>query len=347
MKIVVLAGGYSPERHVSLTSGAMVTEALRGLGDTVALVDLYFDVTKSFEKLSVEAVPEHYKKVDTSIPDMKKLEEFKKKNGGNPKVSVGKGVVELCRGADIVYLALHGACGEDGRLQALLELEGISFTGSDYLSSALAMDKDLTKRLICDKIPTAKWRKVRVLTENMGELLEETVFPVVVKPLASGSSIGVSIVHDKQGLKRALEESISLGGETVLEEFIKGREIQVAILGERALPPIEIIVEDGFYDIANKYTPNLAKEICPADISQEITEKLSGYALEAFHTLGLSALARADFIVAEDGIPYFLEINTLPGMTPTSLVPQEAAAVGIGYGELCQRIVEESLKKGK
>lgn len=345
MKIVVLAGGFSPERHVSLTSGAMVTEALRSLGHLVALVDLYFDVTETFQNLAESAVPEEYKKVETKMPDLRSLQEKKEKLGGDCKVSVGKGVVSLCKEAEIAYLALHGACGEDGRLQALLELEGISYTGSDYLSSALAMDKDLTKKLIVGKIPTAKWQKVKVTSANKQNLIEKMALPVVVKPLSSGSSIGVSIVHDKEQLSSALEESITLGGETVLEEFIEGREIQVAILGEKVLPPIEIIVENGFYDIENKYTPNLAKEICPAEVSSEITEKLSEYAMLVFQTLGLSALARADFIVAKDGTPYFLEINTLPGMTPTSLVPQEAAAVGIDYPTLCQMIVDESLKK--
>lgn len=345
MKIVVLAGGFSPERHVSLTSGAMVTEALRSLGHSVALVDLYFDVTKTFQALSEEAVPVEYKKVETKMPDLENLRSIKAKMGGDAKVSVGKGVVDLCKEAEIAYLALHGACGEDGRLQALLELEGISYTGSDYLSSALAMDKDLTKKLIYGKIPTARWQKVKVTHENKKELVAKTSLPVVVKPLSSGSSIGVSIAHDEERFASALEESIALGGETVLEEFIAGREIQVAILGEKVLPPIEIIVENGFYDIENKYTPNLAREICPAEVSSEITEKLSEYAMVAFQTLGLSALARADFIVAKDGTPYFLEINTLPGMTPTSLVPQEAAAVGIDYPTLCQIIVDESLKK--
>lgn len=344
MKIVVLAGGYSPERHVSLTSGAMVTQALRSRGHQVALVDLYFHVTKDFAALSGEPIPESYFHVNMDIPDLKQLQERK---GETSLRAVGEGVISLCRQADITYLALHGACGEDGRLQALLELEGICFTGSDYVSSAIAMDKDLTKRLVGHLIPTAPWKKVRVTAENVERLVEETSLPIVVKPLSSGSSIGVSIVHKQETLRQALKESIALNGDTVLEEVIVGREIQVAILGEQALPPIEIIVEQGFYDLANKYTPNMAKEVCPAEVSEEITEKLKEYAKTAFEVLGLSVLARADFIVTEEGIPYFLEINTLPGMTPTSLVPQEAAAVGIDYATLCQTIVDESLKKEK
>lgn len=345
MKIVVLAGGLSPERHVSLTSGAMVTQALRSACHEVAFVDLYFDVMESFAQKVQEEIPEHYKTVNTAVPDLTKLQEEKEKINGNSQNSVGNGVISLCKEADITYLALHGACGEDGRLQALLELEQITYTGSNYLSSAIAMDKDLTKRLLSDKIPTANWKKVTVTSENISHLAKKTTLPVVIKPLNSGSSIGVSIAHQKEELLNALNDCLSLGGDTILEDFIEGREIQIAILGDKTLPAIEIIVEDGFYDISNKYTPNLAKEICPAVISDEIAGKLSEYALTAFHTLGLSVLARADFIVTKEGIPYFLEINTLPGMTPTSLVPQEAAAVGIDYVSLCEKIVEESFKK--
>ncbi len=342
MKIVVLAGGLSLERHVSLTSGAMVTRALRKCGHEVALVDLYFGTSENFQTLSQKEVPAELFTVNTDMPN---LEELQKEKGGNPHQFVGNSVLKLCKEADLVFLALHGACGEDGRLQAVLELEGITYTGSNYLASAIAMDKDLTKKLIYGKIPTAKWEKVRVSAENIDNLITKTQLPVVVKPLNSGSSIGVSIVHEQEELKKALEESISLGGDTVLEEFIQGREIQVAILGDKVLPAIEIVVEQGFYDMENKYLAGKATEICPAEISDTVAEKLANYAMTAFDTLGLSVLARADFIVSADETPYFLEINTLPGMTPTSLVPQEAAAIGVDYEALCQRIVDLSLEK--
>lgn len=340
MKIVVLAGGLSPERHVSITSGAMVTRALRGAGHEVALIDLFFPVAETFETLAKKEIPSSFFQVDTRIPDLQAL-----KQEQNQDSMIGEGVIALCRQVDIAFLALHGACGEDGRLQGLLELEGIPFTGSPSLPSAIAMDKDLTKRLIMDTIPTAKWKKVSVSQDNMQDLVEKTPLPVVVKPLNSGSSIGVSIAKDKHSLRTALEESISLGGDTLLEEFISGREIQVAILGDKALPAIEILVEEGFYDMENKYLAGKAREICPADISEAVAKKLEKYSLEAFHALGLSVLARADFIVTAEGEAYFLEINTLPGMTATSLVPQEAAAVGMDYQELCETIVALSLKK--
>ena len=255
--------------------------------------------------------------------------------------------LELCQGADIVYLALHGACGEDGRIQAALDLLGVPYTGSGCLGSAIAMDKDLTKRLVSHLVTTPRWETVTVTRSNKEELLARTALPVVVKPLDSGSSIGVYIAHTAGELDEALEASIARGGRTVLEEYVQGREIQVGILEDRALPSIEIIPKEGFYDYENKYQPGAALEVCPAQIPPEWEQRLGEAALAVFRTIGLSVYARADFIVTPDGTPYFLEINTLPGMTPTSLVPQEAAAVGIGYGALCQTIVEASLKARK
>ena len=183
--------------------------------------------------------------------------------------------------------------------------------------------------------------------ENREQLVRETALPVVVKPIASGSSIGVYIAKDRRELDAALRESIKLGGRTVLEQYIQGREIQVAVLDGRALPSIEIIPKQGFYDYENKYQPGAALEVCPAQIPPEWEKRVGDAALAVFHAIGLSVYARADFIVTEDGTPYFLEINTLPGMTPTSLVPQEAAAVGIDYPSLCEIIVERSLEARK
>ena len=177
--------------------------------------------------------------------------------------------------------------------------------------------------------------------------MEQTPLPAVVKPIASGSSIGVTIAHDRAALRRGLEESMALGGRTVLEQYIKGREIQVAVLDGKALPSIEIIPQADFYDYENKYQPGAAKEVCPSEIPPEWEEKVGQAAQTVFQAIGLSVYARADFIVTQDGTPYFLEINTLPGMTPTSLVPQEAAAVGIDYAALCETIVEVSLRVRK
>ena len=344
MKIVVLAGGLSPERNVSLSSGAMVSEALREQGHQVALVDLFFGtegVEGPAEALYDAPVPQAFKRIGRQAPDLAQVRAARRDRSPS---SIGPGVLELCAGADVVYLALHGACGEDGRIQAALDLLGVPYTGSGCLASAIAMDKDLTKRLVAGQVTTPAWRSVTVTEENLEELAR---LPVVVKPVDSGSSIGVFIARNGQELRRALEESRKLGGRTVLEEYIQGREIQVAVLEDRALPSIEIIPKSGFYDYENKYQPGAALEVCPAQIPPEWEQRLGEAALAVFRTIGLSVYARADFIVTPDGTPYFLEINTLPGMTPTSLVPQEAAAVGIGYGALCQTIVEASLKARK
>ena len=346
MKIVVLAGGLSPERNVSLSSGAMVTQALRGRGHQVALVDLFFGLegTDRTRDLFDAPIPEQFKKVSRQAPDLAQIRASRQDRSASV---IGPGVLELCQQADVVYLALHGTCGEDGRIQAALDLLGVPYTGSGCLASAIAMDKDLTKRLVADKVVTPAWQSVTVTEENLEQLTQETQLPVVVKPIDSGSSIGVYIAREREELRMALTESIKLGGRTVLEQYVSGREIQVAILKDRALPSIEIIPKEGFYDYENKYQPGAALEVCPAEIPAEWEKRIGDAALTVFRTIGLAVYSRADFIVTEDGTPYFLEINTLPGMTPTSLVPPEAAAVGIDYATLCETIIEASLEARK
>jgi len=347
MKILVLAGGLSPERNVSLTSGSMVCQALRDRGHKVALVDMFFG-TEGFdgpaETLYDAPIPEEFKRVSPQAPDLKQVRASRKDQSPS---AIGPGVLDLCRGADVVYLALHGTCGEDGRIQATLDLLGIPYTGAGHTSSAIAMDKDLTKRMVAEKVLTPAWDVVTVTDENLEQLAEQTRLPVVVKPIASGSSIGVYIANDRQELRKALEVSRDLGGRTVLEQYIKGRELSVGILNGKALPSIEIIPKEGFYDYENKYQPGAAIDVCPAQIPAEWEKRMGDAAVTVFNELGLSVYSRADFILTEDGTPYFLEINTLPGFTPTSLLPQEAAAVGISYGELCELVTMESLKARK
>lgn len=347
MKIVVLAGGLSPERNVALSSGAMVCQALRDRGHQVALVDMFFgmeDFSGGVEELYNAPIPEAFKRVSPNAPDLEQVRASRKDKSPS---AIGPGVLELCASADVVYLALHGACGEDGRIQATLDLLGIPYTGSGYLGSAIAMDKDLTKQLVADYVTTPRWETVTVTEENLNEIVERTTLPVVVKPIASGSSIGVSIASTREELQAGLRSAIELGGRTVLEQYIKGREIQVAILDGNALPSIEIIPKEGFYDYENKYQPGAALEVCPAEIPAEWESAVGEAAKKVFEVVGLAVYSRADFIVTEDGTPYFLEINTLPGMTPTSLVPQEAAAAGIDYGTLCEIIIEKSLEARK
>ncbi len=339
MKIIVLAGGLSPERNVSLSSGTKVCRALRARGHEAALVDLWMGTEQSLEELM--AAPLELSAISREAPD---LEQVKAARVGEGDGEFGPHVLELCKQADAVFLALHGACGEDGRLQAALDLLGIPYTGSGYLGSAIAMDKDLTKRVVAPLgVRTPRWTVEQVTKDNLQTLVKTTELPCVVKPVDSGSSIGVSIAHTREELKVALEQAAKLGGRTVLEQYIAGREIQVGVLEDKALPSIEIIPKVGFYDYANKYQPGAAEDICPAPISEACERELEETTLKVFQAVGLSVYSRADFIVTEDETPYFLEINTLPGMTPTSLVPQEAAVVGIGYEELCERILMASL----
>ena len=322
----------------------MVTEALRGLGHRAALVDLFFGLEGydgALEEIFDAPLSGEAKHISTVAPDLEQVRASRKDQSASV---FGPGVLEVCRMADLVFLALHGSCGEDGRVQAAFDLMGIPYTGTGYLGSAIAMDKDLTKRMVGDVVSTPGWKTVQYTAEDIDGLVEKARLPLVVKPVASGSSIGVSIVHTHEELRDALTQGLSLGGRTVLEQYVKGRELQVGILDGTALPSIEIIPRAGFYDYANKYQPGAAEEICPAPIPAEWEERIGRDALAVFRAVGLSVYARADFIVKEDGTPCFLEINTLPGMTPTSLVPQEAAAVGIGYEELCRRIVEASLE---
>jgi len=348
LKIVVLAGGLSPERSVSLSSGTKITQALRGLGHETALVDMWFGL-ESYPGLTPAQlyqadIPAGWRTVDPAAPELDKVRASRRFQG---KGDFGPGVLELCTQADIVFLALHGRCGEDGRVQAAFDLLGIPYTGSGYLGSAVAMDKDMTKKLLPEGVRTPEWKCVRYERSDVDRLAAETFVPCVVKPVDSGSSIGVQIAMDRQRLREVLLEELKYGGRCVLERYVKGREIQVGILDGKALPAIEIIPKQGFYDYENKYQPGAARELCPAPITDEQAGRVARQTEAVFAALGLSVYSRADFILDEDGEFWFLEINTLPGMTPTSLVPQEAAAAGLDYPALCRRIVESSLRHRK
>ena len=347
MKIVVLCGGLSMERNVSITGGTLVCKSLRELGHKAVLVDMFFgledmdaDIETIFDKL-----PELGEaKVDAQAPDLEKV--IAQRKWQNPS-KIGKGVLEICQAADVVYLALHGACGEDGRIQATLDLLGVPYTGSGYLGSALAMDKDLTKRLVAPLgVLTPEWRTVSFTEEEIPAIAKDIKLPVVVKPVDSGSSIGVAIAENIEQLEEALRENTGLG-RVIIEQYVRGREIDVGVLDGKALPSIEIIPKQGFYDYVNKYQAGATVEICPTPIDPEIEKRLGETALTVHNGIGLRGYSRSDYIVTEEGEIYFLEINTLPGMTPTSLMPQEAAAAGVGYHALCQKIIDMALRDAK
>ena len=343
MKIVVLCGGLSMERNVSITSATLICKALRQLGHRAVIVDMFYgleDFTGSPAQLFENLPPLADARVSEDEPDLDAVRASRKWR--SPSL-VGKGVFELCAMADVVFLGLHGACGEDGRIQAAFDLMGIPYTGSGYLGSAIAMDKDLTKRLVrAAGVRTPEWRIVNYDSGDIGAIADSAVLPCVVKPVDSGSSIGVSIAYSRDEMVRALQENLSLG-RVIFEEYVKGREIQVGVLKGRSLPSIEIIPKHGFYDYRNKYQAGAAVEICPARVEPSIEAELGATALKVHTLLGLRTYSRTDFILSDSGEIIFLEINTLPGMTPTSLMPQEAAAVGIDYGALCQQIVDDAI----
>ena len=343
MRIIVIAGGLSNERNVSLASGAMITSALRLRGHDVALVDYFIgeEDDVDFESLAKREIPNEWTHVGIEAPN---INDIIVKRPYTSNAVIGRNIVHLCEQADVTFLALHGGAGEDGRLQAMLDLLGIPYTGSDYLSSAIAMNKDVAKSIaVSEGINTPKWKKVFIADSNtVSEQMQNTP-PVVVKIPNSGSSVGVYIVKTKSELREALEKNI---GKTVLiEEYIAGREIQMAFFEDRPLPSIEIVANSPFYNYASKYQKGIATEITPAGITEE-QERTMGIMLmkiaDAFH---LYTYSRADFIIDEDGKIWFIEINSLPGMTSTSLVPQEAAAAGIDFGELCERIAINGIKR--
>lgn len=347
MKIVVLAGGLSTERDVSIASGALVAKALRERGHKVVLLDVF----RGYEEdiCDVDALfRENYdftkeSAVSEEIPD---LEQVKSSRKDKTDRFLGRNVAEICTEADITFLALHGDVGENGKLQATLDLLGIKYTGSGYLGSALAMDKGLTKSvLIQNKITTPQGEYFYLEDKKSGKIMRWNTFPCVVKPCAGGSSVGISKVENKENLEKAVDEAFKYEKEIVIEEFIKGREFSVGVIEGVALPPIEIIPKTGFYDYKAKYQAGLTDEICPADIDGETDKKLRSAAEDCFKALKLQAYGRIDFLLDENGTAYALEANSLPGMTPTSLLPQEAAVEGINYGELCEKIIEVSLKK--
>lgn len=342
MKIVVLAGGLSPERDVSLSSGSMIANALREAGHRVVMVDVYEGIQFTGEADGLfedkTGAPYSYK-VPGKEPD---LDEIRRRNN-NRKALIGPNVLTVCEAADIVFIALHGAMGENGQLQAVLDTMGIRYTGSGYIGSLLAMDKDIAKRLMRQAgIPTADWMIVGQSTSRSC-IIDTIGLPCVVKPCSAGSSIGVSIVESAEQLNDALDYAGSIDENVLIEKMVKGREFSVGILGGNALPVVEILPNEGFYDYKNKYQAGLTREVCPAHLSAEDTNRLQALALKVHQTLRLGSYSRIDFIMSEQGEFVCLEANTLPGMTPTSLLPQEALAVGISYVELCDKIVRLSL----
>ncbi len=340
MKIVVLAGGTSTERDVSLTSGSMVYKALKEKGHRVVLLDVYLGYEGSIEDIFRRDVDwtAQVGNISEENPD---LEAIKALRADGDKSFFGPNVLNLCSAADVVFMALHGANGEDGKIQACFELMGIPYTGTDFVSSAMAMDKGITKDIFrAYNIPTPMGIRLR-----KGEAETEKVpYPCIVKASCGGSSVGVCIANNDEEYEAAKEEAFRYDNEAVVEQYISGREFSVGVMSGKALPVIEIAPKVGFYDYKNKYQAGSTIETCPAELSLEKTAEMQQIAEQVFAALRLKNYARMDFMMSADGSLYCLEANTLPGMTPTSLLPQEAAVVGMDFGTLCEHIIQASFQ---
>ncbi|MCC6928355.1 MAG: D-alanine--D-alanine ligase [Gemmatimonadaceae bacterium] len=331
MRVTVLMGGTSSERDVSLASGLRVAGALRAAGHEVRVVDTARGALSAADERSML---EGGRVVKTVPPDVQALVRLNRQLPSS---------IDHVGETDVIFLALHGGTGEDGTIQALLDLTGIPYTGSGHLASALAMDKDLSKHLFrAAGVPTADWMMAPASIEAVGERLG---FPVIVKPSKQGSTVGLSLVKERGELPGAIEEAFRHDDEVMLEAFIAGRELTVGILGGEALPVGEIIPVKELYDYECKYTPGMAQEIFPADLTPEQTAEVQRLAKLAFGALKLGGCARIDFRMTPAGEFYCLEANTLPGMTETSLIPQAAAAAGISFPELCDRIARLAVTK--
>ena len=337
-------GGTSSERDVSLASGLRIAEALRSRGHEVTAIDTARGALSPAEERAMLASGV----MRTLPPEQEALARL-----ASESLPATVQRLPTASEVDVVFLGLHGGQGEDGTIQALLDLTGVPYTGSGHLASALAMDKDLSKRLFRDAgVTTADWRMARrgdSETWRSADWVTATIaelgLPLIVKPSKQGSTVGLSLVKETGGVIPAIAEAFRHDDEVMIEAFIAGRELTVGILGDEALPVGEIIPQHEIYDYECKYTAGMATEVFPAAITADQRERAQAQALAAFRALKLSGCARIDFRMTEEGTLYCLEANTLPGMTQLSLIPQAAAAAGIEFAELCERIVGLAMNK--
>jgi D-alanine-D-alanine ligase len=326
MRITVLTGGTSSERDVAIASAVQIVTALRSKHHDVAVVDTargYIPMADESRLLSgsVGIAP-------PSIDELHSLE--------RGLLLSGLGNLAVIRDADVLFLALHGGRGEDGTIQTLLEVVGVPYTGSGPLGSAMAMDKDVSKRLFRNAgVPTADWTMAPAARAKV-----EASFgwPMVVKPSKQGSTVGLTVVKEPPAYEEAVELARRYDDEVMIERFIPGRELTVGVLDGRALAVGEIIPRHEIFDYECKYTPGMSEEIFPADLPESITRECQRLAMRAHEALKLGGYSRVDFRLTPAGEAFCLEVNTLPGMTATSLLPQSARAVGIEFPDLCERI---------
>lgn len=303
-------------------------------GHEIAMADVFFGTEKEIEfseNFDIRAEAARIRALSPSLTGRLKKE----------RPFFGPNILNACSRADIVFLGLHGENGEDGKIQAAFDLLKIKYTGSGYQGSCVAMSKSLTKDTIAKYVNMAKGE---VLNRGWNEKCTCAV-PCVIKPGNGGSSVGVTIVKCEEDKQKALEQAFRYDSTVLVEEYISGRELTQGVLGRKALPPVEILPpENGEYDYENKYN-GLTQEICPAPLDEHVLRQMSSYSLLIGKILNLSVYYRVDYILSDEGVLCCLEVNTLPGMTSTSLLPREALEDGITYNELCEKIVELSLEK--
>jgi D-alanine-D-alanine ligase len=332
MKVAVLFGGTSMERDVSIASGAQVVGALREAGHDVVAVDTATGVLDAARESALLGTG-----VSTVPPDQ----------GALDLMATGDATALLrapeLAGVDVLFLALHGGAGEGGTLQALLDLVGLPYTGSGMLGSAVAMDKDISKRLFRDAdVPTPAWLMTPVSADAV---LEDVGLPAVVKPSKQGSTVGLSVVKRIEDLDAAIEEAYRFDDEVMIEAFIAGRELTVPVLGTEALPVGEILSEHEIFDYEAKYQPHLAREIFPADLPENAAREVQELAVRVHRALKLEGFSRVDFRLDAAGRFWCLEANTLPGLTAASLFPKGAAAAGIPFPQLCEKLCRLAIEE--
>ena len=329
MKVALLMGGRSAEREISLRTGRGIAQALRNLGHEVTALDA---ATGRLLPAGDE------ERVGLAAGDVQKLPASSTSAVAN---------AEAIRDAEVVMLALHGGAGEDGTVQALLDLAGKPYTGSGVLASALAMNKAMSKRIFEHAgIPTPRWVVLRA--GDAGATVDATAlggYPLVVKPASEGSTVGLTIVTDPEDLPEAVRFASDYGPEVLIEEYIPGRELTVAVLGDEALPIVEIKPQGGHYDYESKYTAGKSEYVCPAELPEALAARIRQLGVAAVKALDGRGCARVDFRLSPRNEPFCLEVNTIPGMTPTSLVPMAAKARGISYDELVGRMLELALSE--
>ena len=333
MKVAVLTGGTSAERDVALASGLQITAALRSLGHTVDVVDLATGYVPAEHEAAL--LPEGVGREPPAMDRLKALE--------RGMLSAGLGELPAIREAEVVFIALHGGQGEDGTVQAVLDVVGVPYTGSGHLASALAMDKDLAKRVVRDSgLAVPAWLMAPASAE---EARKAVGFPCVVKPSKQGSSVGLSLVKREADLAAAVGLAARYDDEVMIERFIGGVELTVGVLGDEALPVIEIRSQHEMFDYECKYQPGMAQEICPAPIEPALAARTQDAARRAHRALKLAGYSRIDFRVDAGGELLFLEANTAPGMTGNSLIPRAAKAAGMGFPAFAEAVCRLALAR--